>query len=479
MGVDKHGEIVGVLAESLKKVSELVWEVTLKSGTKFSDGTDVTSAAVAAALQELNDKNSNAQSSLGKMTVTAPSATTVRIESERETHVMDSVLAEYAFTIFYKNGNEFVFTGPYKVEEFVQDSHIKMSPNEHYHDGKAGERPSHLTVKKYSTGDALAEALKAGEIDVAFHLPITSLAEINKLDGILVKTFETGYHYMAHYNIHNSTNDAMADKNVRKAIDLAINRAELVEELAGGKGTRSFFPDYTPWYAQHGSDTAAVTEAETLLDGAGWTLENGKRTKNGQVLTVRAVAYPQRPGLPIILPKVAEQLEALGITVNQIVTSGKSWDELDAIMATRSWDMLFWAQNTLPAGDPLHFLSKFFRCDSAGNIAKYCSASTDALLDTLSLKDDHTERVAASKAAMAAIIADSPTSNLVTPGWHVGLSELMKEYEPYGSDYYIINADTHEVGKMSESTTAPDSGGSVFVAAGVATFGASALAMFA
>ena len=37
--VDKDGNVVGQVAQSAVKVSEFVWDVTLKSGYKFSDGT--------------------------------------------------------------------------------------------------------------------------------------------------------------------------------------------------------------------------------------------------------------------------------------------------------------------------------------------------------------------------------------------------------------------------------------------------------
>ena len=53
------------------------------------------------------------------MTVTAPSDGVVRIETERATHVMDAVLAEWVFTVYKKEGDEFVFTGPYAVDAFV------------------------------------------------------------------------------------------------------------------------------------------------------------------------------------------------------------------------------------------------------------------------------------------------------------------------------------------------------------------------
>ena len=65
--VDKEGEIIGQIAKSVHKVSETTWDVTLKSGYKFSDGTVVTAKHVADCLLELNNKNNNAQSSLGVM----------------------------------------------------------------------------------------------------------------------------------------------------------------------------------------------------------------------------------------------------------------------------------------------------------------------------------------------------------------------------------------------------------------------------
>ena len=91
--VDKEGEIIGQIAKSVHKVSETTWDVTLKSGYKFSDGTVVTAKHVADCLLELNKMNPSAQSSLDVMTVTVRGELVVRIESTRVTHVMDAVLA--------------------------------------------------------------------------------------------------------------------------------------------------------------------------------------------------------------------------------------------------------------------------------------------------------------------------------------------------------------------------------------------------
>ena len=233
--VDKDGNIVGVIAESATKVSEFVWDVTLKAGYRFSDGTAVTAARVAAALTEMNTANSAAQSSLGTMTVTTPVtvpvSSTVRIQSTKATHVMESVLAEWAFPIYYKDSsNDYIFTGPYKVTSFTYDTSVEtcvdddssgddctgfvagnsascgdcdytppaatqidLEPNPFY--GHAASRPDTI-IKKFATGDALAEAAMRDELDIGFHLPIHQVSSVAAVRGQNVVSFETGYHYM-------------------------------------------------------------------------------------------------------------------------------------------------------------------------------------------------------------------------------------------------------------------------------------------
>lgn len=46
-----------------------------------------------------------------------------------------------------------------------------------------------------------------------------------------------------------------------------------------------------------------------------------------------------------------------------------------------------------------------------------------------------------SQTAQKVILQEVPVSNLVTPFWHVGLSQRVADYEPRGSDYYVIRSD--------------------------------------
>lgn len=440
--VDRDGEIVGQIADSVSRINEegTIWEVQLKLGYTFSDGTPVGAQHVVNCLNELNQQNPNAQASLGAISVTVVDQLRVRIESERPTHVMDAVLAEWVFVIYYMHDQgKFIYTGPYVVSHFDDgDSpHMDLAPNQHYPDAEL--RPD-IELRKFPDGHALAEAMKSLSLDVGFHLPIDTLPELRAIDGVNVRSFEVGYHYMM---FHNSREAHMADARVRQAIDLALDRTALSQALAGGVPTRSLFPDNSPYFSDDSDPHADQDEAEALLEEAGWVLtDDGKRFKDGKELIVDLVAYPHRPGLVIMQPIIEKQLISVGITVHSKLT-GDDWTETQTIIDNGDFDLLLWAQHTLPAGDPAWFLNAFFRSDGSNNHAGLQSATVDLELDTLSIMEDHASRVRQTAQTQAAILADVPVSNLVTPIWHVGLSDrAIDVYEPYGSDYYVIRGDT-------------------------------------
>jgi peptide/nickel transport system substrate-binding protein len=258
---------------------------------------------------------------------------------------------------------------------------------------------------------------------------------------VQVKTYAVGYMFMMFHNMRNSSYP-LYDIKVRQAVDKVLDRTALTQALAGGTGTRSFFPPGTPWTKEdaQGSLIADMSGAEALLTSAGWTKDaNGKLEKGGQKLTLKVVAYPQRPGLILMHPVVVAALESLGITVEAKVTDGSSWDELDGLMAAKDYDLLMWAQHTLPSGDPGFFMTNTFHSGAGSNHAGMNSSTVDNLLDALAHADTDQTRPPASLAAQTAILDEVPVSMLCSPSWHVGTGPRLTQYQPWGSDYYIIH----------------------------------------
>ena len=69
-------------------------------------------------------------------------------------------------------------------------------------------------------------------------------------------------------------------------------------------------------------------------------------------------------------------------------------------------------EDTLPAGDPLWFLSAFFGSDGANNHSNLSSDAIDGHLAELSLAEEKDERVALATSAHNEILKEVAVSNL-------------------------------------------------------------------
>ena len=96
---DKDGNLVSRFVDSIEQKGDLTWEIKLKSGVKFSDGTDVDAQAFCDSMNSIMQNNEMASSSAGMITFTATDDATVTLTTERETTVMPSVLCEYNMVV--------------------------------------------------------------------------------------------------------------------------------------------------------------------------------------------------------------------------------------------------------------------------------------------------------------------------------------------------------------------------------------------
>jgi peptide/nickel transport system substrate-binding protein len=428
--VDRHGEIVPRLAEAIESRDDGSWVVTLRADRRFSDGTPVTAAEIAAALTRVTDRNPAARASAGRLHATALSDRELLITPERPTPVMASVLAEWPLAIARMTDRGPLFTGPFAVAEFEPGARLLLVPNPHFPD--AARRPV-VDLRRIADGQALALGLKAGEFDLAFNLPAEALDLLRADPALTVKSFPVAYQYMMWLN---TRTPALADSRVRRAIALAIDRDELVKAIRAGQPSRSAYAGYFP-FAGEASPARDPAAAAALLDEAGWRVgPDGRRSRAGQPLTLFLWAYPQRPDLVTMQPVLRAQLAAIGIGVETRLT-----EEPTTTARAGAFDLLLWAQHTAPAGDPAFFLRLFLSPDGANNFAGVDEPRLSKILDRLGEVGEPAARVTLAKEAQAVIAEIVPVVFLVTPEWHVGLSRRLAGYEPWGSDYYVIRED--------------------------------------
>ena len=432
--VDRDGKLVPALAEKAERTGDLTWTVTLKPGRAFSDGSPVTAAALAAGFEHTFATNKAALATGGKLSFEAADDLTLKVTTEKPVSFLQALFAEWPLIAYRPAADgSALFTGPYRIADFKADTALALEPNTHF---AGADTRSPVDFRRFGDAQSMTLALEAGELDLAFGLPSEVVGRLKANPDLTVKSFPVGYQYLAFLN---TARPITGDVKVRQALDLAFDRKELSAAINGGEPATGAYAAYFPFAGKEQRSTD-IAKAEALLDEAGWAKDAaGNRQKDGTPLRLLAITYPQRPDLVTMLPVVKSQLAKIGIALDTQVI-----ENIQQVAAAGDFDIALWAQHTAPNGDPAFFLNSMLRSGASLNYAQYASPEFDAILDRFASEGDAAKRAAIALDAQAKLFTDVPASFLVSPVWYVGVSKRLQNYEPWGSDYYVLRADIGE-----------------------------------
>jgi len=331
--VGKDGKPVAVLAAEIPStenggVSQDLKTVTwkLKSGVKWSDGSDFTADDVIFTYQYCVDPKTACTTSTafaGVATVEAVDATTVKVTWEQpnpnpyqmfvstygailQKKQFGACIGEKAATdsACQASNNAPIGTGPYKLREFKPGDVVVYDMNENYRDA---DKPFFKEVQFKGGGDATSAAravFQTGDADYSWNLQVEApvlkqLQEGGK--GTLVTITGSSVERI----LLNRTNPdpALGDKRseagqphpfltdlkVRQALAMAIDRKTMADQLYGpaGKATCEIIttePYISPdqIYGGRNKCDPDIEGAKKLLDEAGWAPGgDGIRAKDG------------------------------------------------------------------------------------------------------------------------------------------------------------------------------------------------------
>lgn len=220
------------------------WTLTLKEGVKFHDGTDFDSESVKFALERLLDPEFAAGRRalfLVIQSVIADDPFTVQIETEGTFPDLPFLLADASASMVSPTAaEEFgpddfglnpVGTGPFKFVEWVPNDHVTMERFEDYHDGPINlEGMVFRPVPEASSREAM---LRAGEADIVFSPPIESIPSLEEEEGLEVLILDTLSQVTSEMR---QTQPPFNNKQVRQAMNYAIDKQAIVDTIMGGLG---------------------------------------------------------------------------------------------------------------------------------------------------------------------------------------------------------------------------------------------------
>ncbi len=310
----------------------LTWTVTIRDDAVFTDGEKLTAEDVAFTYNTLRDTSSVNDFTMLKK-AEALDDTTVVFHMERPysiwpyTMAIVGIVPQHAYSADY--GEHPIGSGRYVLKQWDKGQQVIFEANPDYY----GEKPKMEKVTiLFMEEDAAFAAVSAGQADLAYTAASYSDQTVTGYSLMAVETVDNrGFNLPAipagqtDANGNPLGNDLTADVRVRRAVNIAIDRNEMIEHVLNGYGSPAYSVcDKMPWYNAASETVYDLDGAKKLMEEAGWMEgAGGIREKDGQKAAM-TLLYPASDSVrQALAADTANQLKKLGIEVK---TEGVGWD---------------------------------------------------------------------------------------------------------------------------------------------------------
>lgn len=362
----------------------LTWTVTIRDDVYFTDGDPLTAEDVAFTYNTVKES-----SSVNDFTVLdqaqALDDTTVVFTMNRPFSIWPYTMAVVGIVPAHAYdpatyGTNPIGSGRYILKQWDRGQQVILEANPDYY----GEKPAMEQVTiLFMEEDAAFLAAQAGQVDVAYTSATYSMETV---EGYSLASYASvdnrGFNLPAvpvgevNENGVPVGNDFTSDVLVRRALNIGIDRQEMIDNVLNGYGTPAYSVcDQMPWYNEDSQVAYDPEGAAALLDEAGWLLgEDGIRKKDGKQAEL-VLLYSQGDSVRQALAvDFANQMEELGIVCS---VEGVGWDTAyDRALSTP----LLWGWG---AHSPMELYNIYHTLPGTGSAqySPYANEAVDAAMD--------------------------------------------------------------------------------------------------
>lgn len=350
----------------------LTWTVTIRDDVSFTDGEPLTAEDVAFTYNTVK-----ATSSVNDFTMLdsaeAVDDTTVLFHMTTPysiwpyTMAIVGIVPEHAYDSATYGSNP-IGSGRYTLVQWDRGEQIILEANPDYY----GEAPKMKKVTiLFMEEDAAFLAVQAGQADLAY------------TSAVYADQSPAGYSLLSCESVDNrginlptEGNPVTADLAVRRAINIGVDREEMIQNVLNGYGTPAYSVcDKLPWYNPASEVAYDPEEAVRLLEEAGWVLgDDGVRVKDGVRAELNILYSTGDSVRQALAADLSNQLAELGITCT---TEGVGWDTAydRALTTPLVWG---WGAHT-----PMELYNIYHSMPDAGTAlySPYSNPTVDAYMD--------------------------------------------------------------------------------------------------
>jgi peptide/nickel transport system substrate-binding protein len=240
-------EFRGVLAESWERVDDNTMEFRLKEGVTFSGGEPFDAEAVRYNIERL----------LGQMEGREPALQAFQFQPVERAEVVDEhtvriitnapdpvLLSRMAQLMMIAPGSvdddpealasEPNGTGPYTLQRWDRNNQVVAVARDEYHGGDV--RIDEVVFRTMPEASTRLAAIRTGDVDVITNVPPDNIPEVEQGGNAEVESVPSAR--VAAVWLNTLDNEALASREVRQALNYAVDAEGIIETVMGGYGER-------------------------------------------------------------------------------------------------------------------------------------------------------------------------------------------------------------------------------------------------
>ncbi len=440
---DASGNLVKRLAADYN-ISEdgKIYTVTLRPGTKWHDGEELTADDVLYTVQAIQNPayKSPLRSSWQSVDAVAVDRYTVTFSLQKPyfgflenltvgilpKHIWENIAPENFFLADYNLAP--IGSGPYSFFKSEKDSSGNMLSYElrawnNYFDG--APFISKVIFHFYPDETALIDAYNRKEVLGIDSVMPENLPKLEERKSTHIYAINIPRIFSVFFNV--TKNIPLASDEVREALNYATDREAIIQEVLSGKGQPAFgafLPFMTGYDASVIMPSFDKNKANEILDAHGWVRgEDGVRVKGGVVLEM-TLTVPDWPELSRTADLLKTQWEQIGarITVNVVGAS----DLQQNIIRPREYQALLFGEAAMLDSDPYSFWHSSQKRDPGLNLALFDNKGADDILASLREELDKEKQKEQYRAFQEILTKENPAVFLYTPTYLYVVSSTIK-----------------------------------------------------
>jgi peptide/nickel transport system substrate-binding protein len=338
-----------------------------------------------------------------------------------------NALAKFSFKIIPKHGpanqnfltrdDPFVQrpigTGPYMFKAVTPEREIILTANDNYFKGRP--HINQFAAKPFADQNIMTQALMFNAIDMIVLVNPRDIPEIQGDKRFVLKPYNALSYSFFGYNVRNSL---LADKRVRKAFTLAVNRQEMLDSFFSGQGTIISGP-FAPGSWAYNLDVQPAAfdgpKAIGLLQEAGFTRgTDGFMQKDGKKLTLslKVPIEKESEAVKRVVLAFKNYLKNIGADIKVEFKEWQAWKE--DVFLEHEFDIIFASWVFDDSAD----ISSLFHSGEIGswknNFGGYSNPEVDGLINESKLTLDHEKRRTINRKLHALLADENPYTFLWT-----------------------------------------------------------------